>query len=113
MSARFNRLTRLDADHRMTKFLERCRGAGGKRPAHPSVRSVLLGGLGGFLAIGALAFLSGSLDVLLLLGSFGASCVLLFGYPDAPFAQPMNVIGGHVICTVIGLAALHGLGPQP
>jgi CBS-domain-containing membrane protein len=69
----------------MTKFLERCRGAGGKRPAHPGVRAVLLGGLGGFLAIGALAFLSGSLDVLLLLGSFGASCVLLFGYPDAPF----------------------------
>src|ERR1700692_2058340 len=30
----------------MTKFLERCRGAGGKGPAHPSVRSVLLGGLG-------------------------------------------------------------------
>jgi hypothetical protein len=25
----------------------------------------------------------------------------------------MNVIGGHVICTVIGLAALHWIGPQP
>jgi HPP family len=39
--------------------------------------------------------------------------VLVFGYPDAPFAQPMNVIGGHVICTVVGLAALHWIGPQP
>jgi len=97
----------------MTKFLQRCRGAGGKRPAHVGVRAILLGGLGGFLAIGAIALLSGSLNVLLLLGSFGASCVLLFGYPDAPFAQPMNVIGGHVICTVIGLGALHWLGPQP
>jgi CBS-domain-containing membrane protein len=27
-----------------------------------------------------------------LLGSFGASCVLLFGYPDAPCAQPANVV---------------------
>jgi CBS-domain-containing membrane protein len=98
---------------RMTKFLERGRGAGGKRPPHLGARAILLGGLGGFLAIGALAFLSRSLDVMLLLGSFGASCVLLFGYPDAPFAQPANVIGGHVICTVIGLAALHWLGPQP
>jgi CBS-domain-containing membrane protein len=97
----------------MTKFLQRCRGAGGKRPAHLGVRAVLLGGLGGFLAIGALALLGGSLDVMLLLGSFGASCVLLFGYPDAPFAQPTNVVGGHVICTVIGLAASHWIGPQP
>jgi CBS-domain-containing membrane protein len=94
-------------------FLRRCRGAGGRRAAHPGVCAILLGGLGGFLAIGALALLGSHLDVALLLGSFGASCVLIFGYPDAPFAQPLNVIGGHVICTVIGLAALHGLGPQP
>jgi CBS-domain-containing membrane protein len=97
----------------MTNFVQRCRGAGGKRPAHLGARAVLLGGLGGFVAIGALALLGGGLDVTLLLGSFGASCVLLFGYPDAPFAQPMNVIGGHVICTGIGLAALHWIGPQP
>lgn len=97
----------------MTTFLERCRGCGGKRPAHPGVPAVLLGGFGGLLAIGALAYLGSSLGVLLLLGSFGASCVLLFGYPDAPFAQPLNVVGGHVICTLIGLAALHWLGPQP
>jgi CBS-domain-containing membrane protein len=97
----------------MTNFIQRCRGAGGKRPAHLGARAILLGGLGGFLAIGVLALLGSRLDVTLLLGSFGASCVLVFGYPDAPFAQPMNVIGGHVICTLIGLAALHWLGPQP
>ena len=60
----------------MTKFLQRCRGAGGKRPPHLSVRAVLVGGFGGFLAIGALALLSARFDVMLLLGSFGASCVL-------------------------------------
>jgi CBS-domain-containing membrane protein len=97
----------------MTKFLQRCRGAGGERPAYPGVSAIVLGGLGGFIAIGALALLSGGFGTMLLLGSFGASCVLLFGYPDAPFAQPMNVIGGHVICTAIGLAALHWIGPQP
>jgi len=97
----------------MTQFLQRCRGAGGKRPARPEVRVVVLGGLGGFLAIGALGILSARLDVTLLLGSFGASCVLLFGYPDAPFAQPMNVLAGHGICALIGLAAFHWIGPQP
>jgi CBS-domain-containing membrane protein len=97
----------------MINFIQRCRGAGGKRPAHLGARAILLGGLGGFLAIGVLAVLGSRLDVTLLLGSFGASCVLVFGYPEAPFAQPMNVVGGHIICTVIGLAALHWLGPQP
>ena len=97
----------------MQNFFERCRGAGSKRPAHLGAHAILLGGLGGFIAIGTLALLGRSLDVTLLLGSFGASCVLVFGYPDAPFAQPMNVIGGHVISTVIGLVALHWIGPQP
>jgi len=97
----------------MTNFIQRGRGAGAQRLAHPGARAILLGGVGGFLAIGALALLSSRLDVTLLLGSFGASCVLVFGYPDAPFAQPTNVIGSHVICTVIGLAAFHWLGPQP
>ena len=97
----------------MPNFLQRCRGAGGKRPPHPGVRAILLGSLGGVLGIGALALLGDGLDVMLLLGSFGASGVLLFGYPEAPFAQPVNVLGGHLICTAIGLAALHGMGPQP
>jgi CBS-domain-containing membrane protein len=86
------------------------RTAGGSRPPHPSARAVLLGGIGGFLGIGALALLGARLDVTLLLGSFGASCVLLFGYPEAPFAQPANVIGGHLLCTVIGIAAVQLLG---
>jgi CBS-domain-containing membrane protein len=77
------------------------------------LRAIALGGLGGFLAIGALALLGGSLGVVLLLGSFGASCVLLFGYPEAPFAQPANVVGGHAISALIGLTALHVFGSQP
>jgi CBS-domain-containing membrane protein len=97
----------------MPKELKVLRSAGGSRPAHLGLRVILLGGLGGFLGIGALALLGGSLGVMLLLGSFGASCVLLFGYPEAPFAQPMNVVGGHVICALIGLAALHALGDHP
>jgi CBS-domain-containing membrane protein len=97
----------------MIKVIKRFRGAGGARPSHHGVRAILISGFGGFLAIGTLAYLGPRLDVILLLGSFGASCVLLFGYPDAPFAQPLNVIGGHVICAVIGLAALHWLGAGP
>ncbi|MDD5461824.1 MAG: HPP family protein [Methylococcales bacterium] len=51
-------------------------------------------------------------DQPLVLGSFGASCVLLFGFPDAVFSQPPNLIGGHVLCSLIGLGFLKFLGPD-
>ena len=41
-----------------------------------------------------------------MLGSFGASCVLIFGFPDVPFSQPRNVIGGHFLSSLIGLLCL-------
>ncbi|HEY0232528.1 MAG TPA: HPP family protein [Dokdonella sp.] len=97
----------------MLEYLTKWRGGGAQRPAHAGAAAILLAGLGGFVAIGTLAVLTTRFDVLLLLGSFGASCVLLFGYPDAPFAQPANVIGGHLISTLIGLAALHICGVHP
>ena len=52
---------------------------------------------GGFIAIALIGFLTQSLHHLLVLGSFGASCVLLFGFPKSPFSQPRNVIFGHFI----------------
>lgn len=42
----------------------------------------------------------------MILGSFGASCVLLFGFPDSPFSQPRNVLGGHFLASLVGLIAL-------
>ncbi|KDO23812.1 hypothetical protein SPRG_11243 [Saprolegnia parasitica CBS 223.65] len=39
-----------------------------------------------------------------LIGSFGATAVLVFGVVDAPLAQPRNVIGGHVLSATIGVS---------
>ena len=47
-----------------------------------------------------------------MLGSFGASCVLVFGYPDVPFSQPRNVIAGHVISSLVGLVFFAAFGPH-
>ena len=44
------------------------------------------------------------------LSSFGASCVLLFSFPDNPFSQPRNVIGGHFISSLTGLVFLAVFG---
>ena len=37
-----------------------------------------------------------------LAGSFGSSMVLLFGFPDSPFAQPKNVFFGHLLTALLG-----------
>ena len=68
--------------------------------------------VGVFTIIGVLAFSSFNLGVLLALGSFGSTAVMVFTFPEIHFAQPRSVIGGHVICTAVGLAALALLGPS-
>ncbi|HEY0200127.1 MAG TPA: HPP family protein [Burkholderiaceae bacterium] len=88
-------------------------GANRSGPAvRPPARQVLTAGLGAVLALGLIGALATWTGQPLLLGSFGASCVLLFGFPDGPFSQPRNVIGGHVLASAIGLAGLSLLGPH-
>jgi CBS-domain-containing membrane protein len=66
-------------------------------PPRPSLRSGVIACFGIFIAIAALAFLSFNLEVLLTLGSFGSTSVLLFAFPENHFAQPRSIIGGHFI----------------
>ena len=40
---------------------------------------------------------------LFLAASFGSSMVLLFGFPESPFAQPRNVFFGHLVTTLVGV----------
>jgi|GEM_PF-5478322 len=46
------------------------------------------------------------LENVVLLRYLGATCVLLFGFPDAPFSQPRNIVSGHVISAFIGPSLL-------
>ena len=93
-------------------LLSKFRGDSAALPPRAPAKAVSLAFVGGFLAIAIIALLAQSLHVALVLGSFGASCVLVFGYPDVPFSQPRNVIAGHVLSTVIGLAFVHFCGPH-
>ena len=38
-----------------------------------------------------------------LIASFGSSMVLLFGYPESPFAQPKNIFFGHLLTSIVGV----------
>jgi len=88
------------------------RGDSAALPARPGLRQVLIAWLGGVLAIAAIAGLGDALTASLLLGSFGASCVLVFGFPDVPFSQPRNVMFGHFLSTFTGLLFLQICGPH-
>ncbi|KGO93091.1 HPP family protein [Flavobacterium subsaxonicum] len=63
--------------------------------------------VGSFIGLGTITFLQYKMfspqDVVLLVGSFGASCVLVYGVILSPLAQPRNLIGGHVISALIGV----------
>ena len=43
-------------------------------------------------------------DLIFLIGSFGASCVLVYGVIESPLAQPRNLIGGHLVSAIIGVS---------
>ena len=81
-------------------------------PPRPPLKAALTAWVGGFIAIALLALSSDALSAVLVLGSFGASCVLVFGFPDAPFSQPRNVVLGHGLSSLIGLGCLFLLGPH-
>ncbi|HMV18150.1 MAG TPA: HPP family protein [Zoogloea sp.] len=96
----------------MPAFLHRLRGHAAPLPPAPPLRAILLAGLGGFLAIAVVAGLAERTAAALVLGSFGASCVLVFGFPEVPFSQPRNVVLGHVLSSAVGLACLSLAGPH-
>jgi CBS-domain-containing membrane protein len=93
-------------------ILQKCKGDGAPLPPQPPLKAIALAWLGGFLAIAVLAALTDALSLALLLGSFGASCVLVFGFPDVPFAQPRNVVVGHVMSSLVGLLFMSAFGPH-
>ncbi len=91
-------------------FIAKLKGDGAALPARASCTTIGLAWLGGAIAMGAVAIFGDWLSLALVLGSFGASCVLIFGYPDVPFSQPRNVVFGHFLSSMAGLVFLTAFG---
>lgn len=96
----------------MKAYLAKFRGQQAPLPPRLPARKIALAGAGAALALGLLAALTAATRQPLLLGSLGASCLFLFGLPEAPFAQPRNVIAGHVLGSLVGLVFLKTCGPH-
>ena len=68
----------------------------------------ILASLFSIITIAVLTFLTYKTEFgVFLLASFGSSMVLLYGYPESPFAKPKNVFFGHLVTTLVGLIFLN------
>ncbi len=97
------------------RYFQKMAGAG-QSPPRVSLVEILWSWLGAFLGIGAVAFLNyyflEGTSLILLIGSFGASAVLIYGATKSPLAQPRNLMGGHIISALIGVACYKLLHSQ-
>ena len=68
----------------------------------------VLAGIFSIITIGILSLLTYKTEYgIFLIASFGSTMVLLYGYPESPFAQPKNIIFGHLITSIVGIISLN------
>lgn len=91
-------------------YIKKIKGNKAELPAKVKAFEVAFAFIGAFIAISIVAYLTNSYENIFIMGSFGATCVLLFGFSDSPFSQPRNIFFGHVISTFMGLFFLHFVG---
>jgi CBS-domain-containing membrane protein len=68
--------------------------------------------LGAIIGVSAVAYFVSTTKGLMLLGSFGASALLLFALPEAPLSQPRSVVLGHLAASTIALGCLACFGAE-
>ena len=78
-----------------------------KSPPGVGLSEIIWSWIGAFWGIAFVAFINYNIfqgtDLVMIIGSFGASAVLIYGAIRSPLAQPRNLIGGHVISAIIGV----------
>jgi CBS-domain-containing membrane protein len=101
----------------LPEYLRKMRGTTRGSPPRVSNAEIAWSWIGAFVGISAAGLASHALlagaDLTLMVGSLGASAVLLYGAPRSPLAQPRNVLGGHVLSAIVGVACWKLLHPYP
>jgi len=70
----------------------------------PLIQKAIIAGFFSTVTIGVLTILTYKSTLgYFIAGSFGSSMVLLFGFPESPFAQPKNVFFGHLCTALVGV----------
>lgn len=97
---------------RLKKYFARMRSKE-IRPSRKPMNKILWSGLGAFVSIYLLSKFShffSPKDALFLVGSFGASAVLVYGAPEVVFSQPRNLLGGHIISAFVSVVLVKFFG---
>jgi CBS-domain-containing membrane protein len=92
---------------KIPEYFQKMRGTTRGSPPRVSNSEIIWSWIGAFLGISVVAwvdhfFFEGT-DLSLMIGSFGASAVLIYGAIRSPLAQPRNLVGGHVLSAIVGV----------
>lgn len=97
-------------------YFQKMKGAT-QSPPRVSLNEIIWSWIGACLGILPLAYFNYVMfsenDFVYIIGSFGASAVLLYGAIRSPLAQHRNLMGGHMISVVIGVAFFNFFPEQP
>ncbi len=102
---------------KLYEYFNKMKGSTRGSPPRVSNQEIFWSWIGAFLGISAVAWLDhfyfeGS-DLSLMVGSLGASSVLIYGAIRSPLAQPRNLLGGHFLSAVIGVSCWKLLHQYP
>jgi CBS-domain-containing membrane protein len=91
---------------KMINYIKKMKGHG-KCPPTISLSEIIWSWTGAFLGISIVAILHYNMfsekDFVFIIGSFGASAVLIYGAVQSPLAQPRNLVGGHLLSAAVGV----------
>ncbi|MFA4943082.1 MAG: HPP family protein [Lentisphaeria bacterium] len=98
----------------MKSYFDKMRSKGQCPPRKPISKIIWswIGAFSGILLIEILQRYTIGADAVFMIGSFGASAVLVYGAPMAEFSQPRNLVGGHVFSAIVGVTVLLTLGER-
>ncbi|HEX4856713.1 MAG TPA: HPP family protein [Limnobacter sp.] len=98
---------------RNLRTLSLLRSIVGFESSNTSPREKLISGIGAFLGIAMVCWVSSFVvqgtDAILVVASMGATAVLLFAVPHGTLSQPWALMGGHFVSAVIGLVCARNI----
>ena len=74
------------------------------KPSETDMRILAITGIATFLSLVIIALIDQKYDDPYLIASFGATAVLIYGAPKAPFSRPKNVFFGHLFSAIVGVS---------
>jgi len=90
----------------LKEYLDKMKGTT-TSPPMVGLSEIVWSWIGAFFGIAAVAYISYNMlaasDLVMIIGSFGASAVLIYGAIKSPLAQPRNLIGGHILSAIVGV----------